>query len=77
MTSCSYVYLLKSKLRQATVSSTELTYHGSITLPTALMEPVGLLPYEQLLIGNCKNAGTTGDEPGGVNSVRVQNTSCL
>ena len=52
--------LLKSKLHQATVSSTELTYHGSITLPSDLMEAVGLLPYEQVLIGNC-NSGQRGE----------------
>lgn len=45
--------LLKSKLHMATVTQTELSYHGSITIDADLMEAVGLLPYEQVLVGNC------------------------
>ena len=37
----------------ATVTQTELTYHGSITVDADLMEAAGLVPYEQVLIGNC------------------------
>lgn len=49
------VRILKSKLHQATVSATELSYHGSITVPEDLMEAVDLLPYEQVLVANCNN----------------------
>lgn len=49
------IRLLKSKLHMATVNTTELTYHGSITVDRDLMDAVGLLPYEQVLIGNVNN----------------------
>ncbi len=44
---------LKSKLHMASVTQTEVSYHGSITIDVELMEAVGLRPYEQVLIGNC------------------------
>ena len=47
--------LLKSKLHLAAVTQTELKYHGSITIDRDLMDAVGLLPYEQVLIANCDN----------------------
>ncbi|MEZ6064218.1 MAG: aspartate 1-decarboxylase [Planctomycetaceae bacterium] len=39
--------LLKSKLHQAAVTRTELTYHGSITIDADLMDAAGLRPYER------------------------------
>ncbi|MBX3443726.1 MAG: aspartate 1-decarboxylase [Planctomyces sp.] len=47
--------VLKAKLHLATVTRTELNYHGSITIAEDLMEAVGFLPFEQVLIGNCAN----------------------
>jgi len=47
------IRVLKSKLHMATVSQTELTYHGSITIDEDLMQAAGLREYEQVLIGNC------------------------
>lgn len=47
------ISLLKSKLHMATVTRTELTYHGSVTVDPELLTAVGLLPYEKVLIGNC------------------------
>ncbi len=47
--------LLKSKLHMACVTQTELHYHGSITIDRDLMDAVGLLAYEQVLIANCEN----------------------
>lgn len=47
------IRVLKSKLHMATVTQTELTYHGSITVDVGLLEAAGLIPYEQVLIGNC------------------------
>jgi len=49
------IRVLKSKLHMATVSQTELTYHGSITIDEDLMKAAGLREYEQVLIGNCAN----------------------
>lgn len=48
-----HIHLLKSKLHMATVTRTELNYHGSVSIDPRLMEAVGLLPYEKVLIGNC------------------------
>ncbi|REJ94901.1 MAG: aspartate 1-decarboxylase [Planctomycetota bacterium] len=45
--------LLKSKLHMATVTAADLHYHGSVGISADLMETVGLLPYEKVLIGNC------------------------
>lgn len=44
--------ILKSKLHQATVTAGHLTYHGSLTLDPELMDAVGLLPYESILVSN-------------------------
>lgn len=49
------IRVLKSKLHMATVTQTELSYHGSITVAKDLMDAVGLREYEQVLIGNCSN----------------------
>lgn len=54
------VRILKSKLHLASVTATELHYHGSITIPEDLMEATGLLPYEQVLVANC-NSGQRGE----------------
>lgn len=55
-----FLRLLKAKLHQATVTQTELHYHGSVTIDRDIMDAVGLLPYEQVLIANCSN-GTRGE----------------
>ncbi len=47
------IRVLKSKLHLATVTQTDLAYHGSIGIAADLMEAAGLVPYEQVLIGNC------------------------
>ena len=52
--------ILKAKLHLATVTHAELHYHGSITIDRDLMDAVGLLPYEQVLIANTAN-GTRGE----------------
>jgi aspartate 1-decarboxylase len=44
--------VLKSKLHLATVTHAELHYHGSLTIDPELMEAVGLLPYEAILVSN-------------------------
>jgi len=47
--------LLKSKLHLAAVTQTALHYHGSITIDRDLMDAVGLMPYEQVLVANGSN----------------------
>ena len=49
------IRLLKAKLHMAAVTQTELNYHGSVTIDRDLMDAVGLLPYEQVLIANTAN----------------------
>src|SRR5438445_13887085 len=44
--------VLKSKLHLAAVSASNLNYHGSLTVDPELMEAVGLLPYEAILVSN-------------------------
>ena len=44
--------VLKSKLHLATVTRSELYYHGSLTIDPNLMDAVGLVPYEAILVSN-------------------------
>lgn len=47
-----YLKVLKSKLHLATVTRCDLHYHGSLTIDAELMEAVGLVPYEAILVSN-------------------------
>ena len=47
--------LLKSKLHRARVTDTKLDYPGSIAVDAELMEAVGLLPYEEVLVADVTN----------------------
>ena len=49
------VQLLKSKIHRAAVTDANVNYEGSLTVDRALMEEVGLLPYERVLCGNMGN----------------------
>ena len=44
--------VLKSKLHLATVTRSDLHYHGSLTIDPDLMDAVALLPYEAILVSN-------------------------
>jgi len=44
--------VLKSKLHLATVTRSDLYYHGSLTIDPDLMDAVGMLPYEAILVSN-------------------------
>jgi aspartate 1-decarboxylase len=46
------VYLLKSKIHQATVTGINMEYEGSIVVDSSLMEEVRLFPYEKVLVAN-------------------------
>jgi len=46
------LYILKSKIHQATVTGFNMEYEGSIVVDSELMEEVGLLPYEKVLVAN-------------------------
>jgi aspartate 1-decarboxylase len=47
--------LLKAKLHHATVTQTDLNYHGSITIDRDLLDVSGLLPNEAVLVADCEN----------------------
>ena len=49
------VHLLKSKIHRAQVTGSSLNYEGSLTIDPALMEKVGLLPYERILCSDLAN----------------------
>ncbi len=46
------VTLLKSKILRAKVSDSNLHYEGSLGMDRALMDEVGIYPYEKILVGN-------------------------
>jgi aspartate 1-decarboxylase len=50
------VHILKSKLHRAEVTGANVQYEGSLTIDIALMERVGMLPYEKILCSNMGNA---------------------
>lgn len=43
-------WLLRSKLHKATVTDADLDYIGSITIDEALIEAVGIMPGEKVLV---------------------------
>lgn len=47
--------LLKSKIHRATVTDANLDYEGSITIDEELMNAVGILPFEMVLVANLTN----------------------
>ena len=47
--------LLKSKIHHATVTQTDVNYHGSITIDAELMRACGLLPNEAVTVADCEN----------------------
>lgn len=49
------VHLMKSKILRAKVTDAALHYEGSLEIDAGLMERVGLLRYEKILVGNIDN----------------------
>ena len=47
--------LLKAKIHRATVTFTDVNYHGSITIDSNLLRASGLLPNEAVLVADCDN----------------------
>lgn len=47
--------LLKAKIHRATVTFTDVNYHGSITIDRDLLAATGLLPNEAVLVADCDN----------------------
>ena len=49
------VTLLKAKLHRIRVTEAKLDYTGSLTIDEDLMDAVGILNYEKLLVANVDN----------------------
>ncbi|PKL48443.1 MAG: aspartate 1-decarboxylase [Planctomycetes bacterium HGW-Planctomycetes-1] len=49
------IKILKSKIHRATVTDSLADYPGSIGIDSALMEAVGILPYESVLVADVNN----------------------
>ncbi len=49
------IKLLKAKLHHATVTQTDVNYHGSITIDADLLHASGLLPNEAVVVADCEN----------------------
>jgi aspartate 1-decarboxylase len=47
--------LLKSKIHGATVTDAQMDYEGSLTIDKSLMDVVGILSYEKILVANMAN----------------------
>ncbi len=47
--------MCKSKIHRATVTQTELSYEGSITIDAGLMEAADILPCEKVQVVNINN----------------------
>jgi aspartate 1-decarboxylase len=47
--------LLKAKIHRATVTFTDVNYHGSITIDSNLLRASGLYPNEAVLVADCEN----------------------
>ena len=49
------VQILKSKIHKAVVTQADLHYEGSLGIDLDLMDQIGLLPYERILVSNINN----------------------
>lgn len=47
--------ILRAKIHIATVTESNLSYEGSITIDEAIIKKAGILPYEQVMISNLNN----------------------
>jgi aspartate 1-decarboxylase len=47
--------ILRAKIHIATVTESNLSYEGSITIDAAILKKAGILSYEQVMISNLNN----------------------
>ncbi len=47
--------ILRAKIHIATVTESNLSYEGSITIDEAILEKAEILPYEQVMVSNLNN----------------------
>ena len=77
------IQLLKAKIHHATVTFTDVNYHGSITIDADLLRASALLPNEAVIVADCENgnrfqtyviAGEAGSGQVGVNGAAARLT---
>jgi aspartate 1-decarboxylase len=68
------VSMLRAKLHHARVTHADVDYVGSITIDPAILEQVGMLPYEKVLVADVENGERfeTYIIPGAANSRVIQ-----
>jgi aspartate 1-decarboxylase len=75
------IKLLKSKIHNATVTFTDVNYHGSITIDSDLLRACGLLPNEAVIVADSENgnrfetyviAGQSGSGTIGINGAAAR-----
>lgn len=47
--------ILRAKIHTATVTESNLSYEGSITIDESILKKAGILPYEQVMVSNLNN----------------------
>jgi len=47
--------MLRAKVHMATVTESNLSYEGSLTLDRGILKEAGILPYEQIMVSNLNN----------------------
>ena len=67
--------LLKAKLHHLRVTQANKEYEGSLTIDEDLMESVGILPYEKLLVANVENGSRF--ETYAIRGPRASRVACL
>jgi aspartate 1-decarboxylase len=76
--------LLKAKIHNATVTFTDVNYHGSITIDPMLLRATGLLPNEAVVVADSVNGnrfetyiiqGESGSGVIGINGAAAQLTA--
>ena len=50
-----FTKLLKAKIHRATVTFTDVNYHGSITIDSDLLQATGLRPNEAVVVADCES----------------------
>ncbi len=49
------IKLLRAKIHHATVTQTDVNYHGSITIDADLMKACGVMANEAVIVADCEN----------------------
>ncbi len=50
-----FLQMLKAKILRAETTDARIDYEGSLAIDEDLMDKVGILPYEKILVGNISN----------------------